>query len=266
MFLQALPAFLLLGAISGFFAGLLGIGGGVILVPGLLWIFTAFALVAEVSMQLAVGTSLATIFVTALASYWGHRRHGAVDGAALVRMTPGLVLGGLAGAVIAGRLDSGVLIVVFALFLIIVALLLWRDIRPRAVRPLPGVMGLFIAGMVIACISALLGIGGGTLTTPYLLWRRFDLRRAIATSAACGVPIASAGAVGYLLADWHSEVTSAVSGQTGHVYWPAVFAMSVGAIAAAPRGARLTHRLPVGKMRKGFALLLAVVGGHLLLG
>ncbi len=103
-------------------------------------------------------------------------------------------------------------------------------------------------------------------TTPYLLWHRFDLRRAIATSAACGVPIACAGALGYLLTDWHSGMEAAQPWQTGYVYWPAVLGMSVTAIATAPWGARLTHSLPVGLMRKSFALVLIVVGAHLLSG
>jgi len=257
-------AFLSLGAISGFFAGLLGIGGGVILVPGLLWIFSASGLMVEPSMQLAVGTSLATIFVTALSSYWGHRRHGAVHGRVWLRMAPGLVAGGLAGAVIAGQMASETLVVVFALFMFSVALLLLRDVKPRRARPLPGGAGLFMAGVIIASVSALLGIGGGTLTTPYLLWHRFDLRQAIATSAACGVPVTGAGAVGYLLADWHSSMSAAMPWQTGYVYWPAVISLSVSAMLTAPWGAGLTHSLPVGTMRKIFALLLVVVGIHLL--
>ena len=259
-----IAGYLLLGGVAGLLAGLLGIGGGLVIVPGLLWLFAAGGVEAARLTQLAVGTSLASIVFTAAVSSAAHHRHGAVLWPVAARLAPGLVLGAALGAGLADRLDSVVLRRVFAVFELLVALQLLLALRPPPGRGLlagPAVAG---AGGLIGLVSALVGIGGGTLTTPFLLWCRVDLRRAIATSAACGLPIALAGAVAYAVVGLDERGLPAWS--SGYVYWPAVLALVPASMAAAPLGARLTHVLPLAWLRRVFALLLVVIGIRLLSG
>lgn len=192
-----LTGYVLLGGIAGLLAGLLGIGGGLVMVPGLLWLFVLGGVESTALTQLAVGTSLAVIVFTAAVSTAAHHRHRAVQWPVVARLAPGLVLGAVLGAALADRLDSLALRRVFALFELLVALQLLLDLRPSPARALPAGPALAGAGGLIGLVSALVGIGGGTLTTPFLLWYRLGLRRAIATSAACGLPIALAGAASY---------------------------------------------------------------------
>lgn len=255
-----LAGYVLLGGIAGLLAGLLGIGGGLVMVPGLLWLFVLGGVESTALTQLAVGTSLAVIVFTAAVSTAAHHRHRAVQWPVVARLAPGLVLGAVLGATLADRLDSLALRRVFALFELLVALQLLLDLRPSPARALPAGPALAGAGGLIGLVSALVGIGGGTLTTPFLLWCRLGLRRAIATSAACGLPIALAGAASYGVMGEEGML----AWRSGHVYWPAVLALAPASMAAAPLGARLTHILPLPWLRRGFALLLGLVGLRLL--
>ncbi len=265
--MEALPLYLLsylmLGAVVGLCAGLFGIGGGLIIVPALAYIFQSQLQIGDHLMQIAVGTSLATIIPTALSSIYAHHRHGAVLWPAALRLAPGIVAGTTCGAVIADVISNDALRYFFAAFTLLVALHMMFGGTPTGRRVLPGGAGMAAAGMVIGAVSALVGIGGGTLTTPFLCWCRVDLRRAIATAAACGLPIALTGTAGYLIAGINE--TGLPSGSSGYIYWPAVVAIAAASIFTAPLGARLTHVLPVTKLRRLFALLLAAVAVRLLL-
>lgn len=259
-----LLTYLLTGAVAGLLAGLLGIGGGLVVVPALAFLFAGEGFAATTLMHFAVGTSLATIVVTAMASLLAHHRRGSVHWPAVVCLTPGLLAGALGGAWLARQTSSPGLSVIFGIFEILVALQLLLDVRPAAHRALPGRITLGLAGGIIGAVSALLGIGGGTLTVPYLLWHRLDIRNAIGTAAACGLPIALAGVLGFALG---SGVEGATAGsQTGFVYWPAAGAIVLASVPAAPAGAQLAHHLPRRTLRLVFAGFLLLVGLKMILG
>jgi uncharacterized membrane protein YfcA len=242
------------GAFAGLLAGLLGVGGGLVIVPVLAFSFAAQGMDNEVLMHLAVGTSLATIIFTSSSSVYAHHRRGAVEWGVFRAITPGIVLGGLLGAVIARWLPTLSLRTLFGVFELIVALQMALNLKPAAHRGLPGRWGMGGAGMVIGTLSSLVGIGGGTLSVPFLLWCNVAMQRAIATSAACGLPIAVAGATGFVLAGWHHPQLPAWS--SGYLYWPALLGISAASVLFAPLGARLAHSMPTLLLKRLFALLL----------
>jgi uncharacterized membrane protein YfcA len=242
------------GAFAGLLAGLLGVGGGLLIVPVLAFSFAAQGFPGEVQMHLAVGTSLATIIFTSISSIYAHHRLGAVAWPVFRAITPGIVLGALIGALLARLIPSLSLRTLFGVFELMVALQMALNLKPAAHRALPGGWGMGSAGVVIGALSALLGIGGGTLSVPFLLWCNVTMQRAIATAAACGLPIAIAGAVGFVLAGWGQPQLPAWS--TGYLYWPALLGIVAASILVAPLGARLAHRLPAALLKRLFALLL----------
>jgi uncharacterized membrane protein YfcA len=243
-----------LGLAVGFVAGLLGVGGGLIIVPALIFLLHAHGLAAGMEPQLALGTSLASILFTSLASVRAHHRHGAVAWPLVRRIAPGIVAGTLAGAVLAAQMPATVLKVFFVVFLFYAATQMWLDFRPAPHRGLPGRAGTTLAGGVIGAVSSWVGIGGGTLSVPFMLWHNVPLHRAIATSAAIGFPIAAAGALGYVAGGWRAGGLPA--GSLGFVYLPALAGIVLGSVLTAPLGARTAHRLPVRPLKRVFALLL----------
>lgn len=253
-----LLAYLLTGAIAGLMAGLLGIGGGLVIVPALAWLFADRGFAEAALMHYAVGTSLATIVATSISSLLAHNRRGSVHWAAVRALTPGILVGALGGAWLARHISSPVLSGVFGVFELLVALQLLAGARPGPHRILPGSGVLAVAGAVIGGVSALLGIGGGTLTVPFLLWNRIDIRTAVGSAAACGLPIALAGAAGFAIGGLHAGAPPGAN--TGFIYWPAVAGIVLASIPLAPLGARLAHRLPRRLLRRVFALLLALIG------
>lgn len=255
--MEVLPFYLLLGAAAGFSAGLFGIGGGLIVVPVLAYLFQSDLPSGDHLMQLAVGTSLATVIPTALSSIRSHHRYGAVQWPLVLRLAPGLAVGAACGAAIADVISSDALRYLFATFMLLIALHMALGRVAAGRRALPGPAGMAAAGMAIGTLSALVGIGGGTLTTPFLIRCRVDIRRAIGTSAACGLPIALSGTAAYLFAGLNE--TGLPAGGSGYIYWPAAVAIAAVSVVTAPLGARLTHTLPVTQLRRLFAALLALV-------
>jgi uncharacterized membrane protein YfcA len=255
--------YLLTGAIAGLMAGLLGIGGGLIIVPVLALLFAGQGFAADSIMHFAVGSSLATIVPTSISSLLAHHRRGSVLWAVIRPLTPGIVLGALAGAWLARQVSSPGLAVIFGVFEILVAIQLLWGRQPVAHRRLPGRAGLGAAGGVIGMVSAVLGIGGGTLTVPFLLWHRVDIRAAVGTAAACGLPIAFAGAAGFAMS---AGAERAPGLQTGFLYWPAVGGIVITSVLLAPLGARLAHHLPRQTLQRVFAAFLVVVGVKMILG
>jgi uncharacterized membrane protein YfcA len=256
-----LLSYLITGALAGLMAGLLGIGGGLVIVPALALLFAGQGFAQGTMMHFAVGTSLATIVLTSVSSLLAHHRRGSVLWPAVRGMAPGIVLGALAGAWLARQVSSPQLALVFGVFEILVALQLLVDRQPAAHRALPGRAGLGLAGGVIGAVSALLGIGGGTLIVPFLLWNQVDIRKAVGTAATCGLPIALAGAAGFMLAGQGSE--PATGWNTGFVYWPAVAGIVLASVPLAPLGARLAHWLPRRLLQLIFAVFLAAVGARM---
>jgi uncharacterized protein len=259
-----LAGFLLTGVLSGLLAGLFGVGGGVIVVPALIFLFGHLGFGGDWIPHLAVGSSLAAIVGTGAASALSHHRRGSVRWDLVLALAPGIVLGAGAGALVAGALPELWLTRVFAAFLAFVGLRMLIPPRGHGSRPLPGRLGLAAVGGGIGALSALVGIGGGTLTVPFLSGRGLGMRQAVGSSAACGLPIALAGALGFILVGWGRE--GLPHGSTGFVYWPAVGLILLASMPSAPLGARLAHALPVRHLRRAFGLLLLGMALHLALG
>ena len=251
-----------LGACAGMLAGLLGVGGGLIIVPVLTFLFAAQHLPAEYILHLALGTSLATIMFTSVSSTRAHHGRGAVEWTIVRRITPGILVGTLLGSWMAAQLSSRFLKGFFVTFLYYVALQMLLDIKPKPHRQLPGATGTFGVGNLIGGISSLVGIGGGTMSVPFMLWCNVPLRTAIGTSAAIGFPIALAGAVGYAANGFAVKALPPFT--LGFVYLPALFGITVVSVLTAPLGARLAHSLPVTRLKKVFAVLLIAVGTKML--
>lgn len=255
--------YLATGSFAGVLAGLLGVGGGLIIVPILALSFAASGIAEAVQMHLAVGTSLATIIFTSLSSVRAHHRRGAVEWAIVRALAPGIVAGALFGAIIARWLPSTSLRYLFGAFELFVAVQMALSLKPAPHRGLLGRWGMGAAGATIGTLSALVGVGGGTLTVPFLLWCNVTIQRAIATAAACGLPIAVAGAAGFVLSGWgHAQLPPLSS---GYLYWPALLGVSTASVLAAPLGARLAHSLPTPLLKRLFALLLLALALRMLL-
>jgi len=257
-------AFIALGLFAGFMAGLLGIGGGAVMVPLLAMIFTAREFPADQVIHLALGTSMATIIFTATSSLRAHHKHGAVLWDTLAAFTPGVLVGTLVGAQIAARVSTRGLAIFFACFIACVAVQMALNFKPKPHRELPGRGGLGLAGGVIGALSALVAIGGGSLTVPYLAWCNVPVHRAIGTSAALGLPIAFFGTLGYIWNGWGEAGLPAWS--LGYVYLPALALVMAGSVVSAPVGARLAHRLPVATLKRLFAGILVLLAAKMLHG
>lgn len=258
-----LAAYLAVGAVAGIIAGLLGLGGGIVIVPALFFIFIQLDFPEPVLMHLAVATSLATIIFTAISSTLAHHRKGAVLWPVVRLLVPGIVAGALLGAVIADYMPSEHMRMAFGIFELLVALQIGFEFRPDSARQLPGNSGMSLAGGVIGSLSTLLGIGGGTLTVPYLVWCNVNIRNAVAVSAACGLPIALAGCIGMVITGWDNAHLPPNS--IGYVYWPAALCILLASVLTAPLGARLAHALPLATLKKTFAVVLAIIGLRMLI-
>jgi len=258
---EAIILLLLLGAFSGFVAGLLGIGGGLIIVPVLLYLL-APSIDQSILMHTAIGTALAAIVFTSISSLYAHHRHGAIIWRNFVKLTPTILLGSYSGAILAKYLSFDFLRVFFALFEITVALIMWFGISASSHADNLSRWVWSIAGYVIGLISAMVGIGGGTMTTPFLVYNNVEIKNAIATSAAVGMPIAIAGSIGFMVAGSSQNLPT---GGIGFVNFEALIAIVAASIFFAPLGAKVTHRLHSKKLKKGFSIFLAFLAIMVLL-
>jgi uncharacterized membrane protein YfcA len=259
-----LLTYLLTGAVAGLMAGLLGIGGGLVIVPVLAILFTRHGFSVDAVMHYAVGTSLATIIPTSISSLLAHQRRGSVHWPVVRSMVPGILLGAIASAWLARQMSSAGLGMLFGVFVLLVAVQLLLGVKPAPHRQLPGAVGLGVAGSVIGLLSGLLGIGGATMTVPFLLWNRVDIRLAVGTAATIGLPIAIAGATGFVLTGLN--VPAQPGNNSGFVYWPAVAGVVLASVPMAPLGAGLAHYLPRATLQRVFALLLLVIAMKMILG
>lgn len=261
--LTTLLLYLALGAFAGVMAGMLGVGGGLIIVPVLAWIFGRQQVSDTLIMHLAIGTSLASIVVTSISSVRAHHQRGAVLWPAFWRLTPGIVIGAWLGAAVADVLSSAALTKIFAVFVLMVSAQMAFGAKPAPQRELPAAAGMAVTGGVIGALSAIVGIGGGSLTVPFLIWCNIHMRQAVATSAACGLPIALAGALGFIVTGFNAADLPAWS--LGYVYGPALIGVAFASMLTAPLGAKLAHTLPTDSLKKVFAVFLAAVGAKMLL-
>jgi hypothetical protein len=248
-----LTTLLAAGAMAGTAAGLLGIGGGVIIVPVLSLVFAAEGVDPEIIIKVAVGTSLATIMVTAVSSTWAHHRHGAVRWPQVRTMTLGVVPGSLFGAWLADIIPGYWLTLGFIGFLMLVSLqMAWGPVS--AGRGLPGPRRLQAVSFGVGTLSAMMGIGGGALHVPYLSWCGISVKQAIATSAAIGFPLALTSCLGFVLTGL--DEANLPPHSLGYINLPAFIGVVAASILFAPLGARLAHRLPDRVIKRLFALFL----------
>lgn len=261
--LLTLLIYLALGAVAGIVAGLFGIGGGLLIVPVLVFSFGVQGMAPEVLTHVAVATSLATIVVTSISSIRAHQQRGGVRWELFKPLAVGIVLGAFLGALTADRLQGPDLQVTIGIFALLVAFQMAFGLKPKAGQAPPTFAGLSGAGGVIGWASAIFGIGGGTLTVPYLTWRQVPMQQAVATSAACGLPIALIGAVTNIYTGWGEPELAPWS--LGYVYLPAFFGIILSSSLFAKVGARWAHSLPADLLKKIFAAFLLLVALRFLL-
>ncbi len=247
-------AYLVLGAFVGFFAGLLGVGGGAIMVPMLTTMFAAQGFPKSEVVHLALGTSMAAIVLTSLSSLRAHHAHGAVLWPVVRAIAPGVLVGTFAATFVAANLPTRPLALFFAAFMAYVSVQMFLNIKPKPSRELPGSVGMSAVGVGIGAVSALVAIGGGSLSVPFMTWCNVKVHNAIGTSAAIGLPIAVAGTVGYLANGWGRDGLPDLT--LGFIYVPALVLVSLVSTITAPLGARLAHRLPVPTLKRVFAVLV----------
>ena len=255
-------SYLLLGAFVGFFAGLFGIGGGLVLVPVLSFLFDAQHLTAEHNLHLALGTAMAAIIFSASYSAYTHHGHRAVNLNIVRNITPGLLLGALLGTFLASYIASFYLTIFFALFVYFSALQMLLNLKPKPTRQLPGRLGMTLAGTGIGAISSLVSIGGGVISVPFMLHHNIPIREAIGTSAALGLPIAIGGTIGYIATGL--ALPALPGGTLGFVYLPALFTLAAGSVFTTHLGAKAAHRLPIKILKQWFAVLLFVLATKML--
>ncbi|GAA5236740.1 sulfite exporter TauE/SafE family protein [Verticiella sediminum] len=254
---------LVLGLACGFAAGLLGIGGGMVLAPFLTLVLTWRGMPLDLVVHVAIATSMATILFTSLSSMRAHHRRGGVRWRIVAAMVPGLFIGGLlSGGAVFSLVPTSWLALFFGLFVSYSALKMFVGKPPKPERQLPGPVGLTAAGAGIGFLSGLVGAGGGFLSVPFLTRSNVPLPAAIGTSAALGFPIALANTVGYIGSGW--KETAGMPGMLGYVSWPTLLVVVAASVLVAPRGAALAHQLPVATLKRVFASLLFVLAGYML--
>ncbi|MDY6841542.1 MAG: sulfite exporter TauE/SafE family protein [Pseudomonadota bacterium] len=256
-------SYLVLGALAGTVAGLFGIGGGLMIVPVLMFFFDLQGINPEIIPHLAIGTSLATIVFTSISSIRSHNKHGAVRWDLFRPMIAGIVAGALVGAWTASLMSGRALELVIGIFVILAGLNMMFRVAPKPGRDVPGGAGLAVAGGGIGWASAIFGIGGGTLTVPYLSWCNVRMQQAVGTSAACGLPIAIAGALGNIWTGWNNPALPELS--LGFIYLPALGGIILTSLFFARIGANLAHRLNPRVLSRVFAIMLVLMGLRFLL-
>ena len=253
----------LTGAFAGFAAGLLGIGGGLIIVPVLFFIFSTQAYEQQHLMHMALATSLATIIITSISSTLAHHRKHAVLWPTVLLLSPGICLGAWLGAGFAAQLDTTLLKPIFGFFEIFVAFLMYSQYQSKKHQRTIGIGNGFIGGSIIGGISAIVGIGGGTLTVPFLHWHKINIKNSVATSAACGLPIAIFATAAYVFKGW--DISHTQPHMFGFVQLHAFLLISISSFLFAPLGAKLAHTISDVLLKKIFSIFLLLLGLKMLL-
>jgi uncharacterized membrane protein YfcA len=252
-----LAAYAAVGAFVGFLAGLLGIGGGMTLVPILAALFSAQAFAPEHTVHLALGTGMASVVFTSSASVREHHRLGAVDWTVVRRFVPGMVAGTLLSTLASGWVSQRALALAFAAIVYGGAVQILLGRKPAAARSLPGPAGMLAVGVTIGIVCGLVSAGGAFLTVPFMLFCGVAMHTAIGTAAAVGIPVAVIGTIGFVISGWRVEALPALS--LGFVFVPALIALVIGSTFTARFGARAAHRLPVATLKRVFAGLLILL-------
>ena len=261
--IESLIIFLILGCIVGFLAGLLGIGGGTVLVPVLTSVFIQQGIPLEIVVHLALGTSMASIVLTSIASFRAHHKKGAVLWGVVKQMAPWVVIGSFAATYLAANMRSIELTIFFSVFLLLVSVQMFLNKQPKPSRTMPNGIKLSSAAGGIGAISSMVAIGGGALNVPFMVWHNIPITKAIGTAAALGFPIALAGSLGYLINGWN--FTNEQNLMAGYIYFPAVVAITATSFFIAPFGAKLAHSLPTAIIKKIFAIFLLLLCAKMVL-
>ncbi len=254
--------YLLMGLFVGFFAGMLGIGGGLILVTLMVFLFGVQGFPADRILHIALGTALTSIVFTSISSLRAHHRHGAVRWDIVKMATPGLVAGTLLGAVAADRMASKYLAIFFVAFVYCAAVQMFVDMKPKPARTLPGRAGMSVAAIITGIVSSLVGAGGGLLSIPLMTMCNVPMRNAVGTSAALGLPIAIAGTAGYVYTGLGQDHLPPLT--LGYVYVPALVGIVIGTFVTVPAGAKAAHTMPVPRLKKIFAVILFLMATKML--
>ncbi len=259
--LSVLLPVLLLGGFAGFMAGLLGVGGGLIIVPIMLWLLNALG-IADNTQHIAVATSLAVMVFTNLSSAMAQHRKKVVLWPLVWKFAPWMVVGTLLGSGIAQYLPNKGMQIFFVVFALVIAIQTILNFKPKGSRSLPGNLGLSISGSLIGCVSSWVGIGGASLSIPFMLYCNVPMINAVGTSSALGWPIAVSGAIGYVISGW--QYTDISHGMLGYVFLPAMMALALGTVTCAPLGVKVAHKLPARTLKLIFSALLIIMASQML--
>jgi uncharacterized membrane protein YfcA len=253
----------MLGLLAGFLAGLLGIGGGMILVPFMTVLLTWRGVPSELVVHAAVATSMATILFTSISSVAAHQRKKTVRWDLVFAFAPGIIIGGLiSGGAVFAALKTGWVALFFATFVGYMSIQMRSNRQPKATRQMPGPLGTGAAGAGIGFVSGLVGAGGGFMSVPFMTWCNVALHQAVGTSAALGFPIALASVGGYLWSG--SKLVDLPPGMLGFIYWPALLVIVAFSIPLAPIGAKLAYKLPVKSLKRAFSYVLFSLAAYML--
>ncbi|ASK26784.1 sulfite exporter TauE/SafE family protein [Neisseria chenwenguii] len=257
-YLTMIAALLAAGGAAGFLAGLFGVGGGTIIVPIVLWVLQLQNAGGHPYAQhLAIGTSFAVMVFTTLSSVYAQHKKRSIDWQTVLRMSPGMIAGVLLGAVSAKFIPTYGLQIFFIVFLLAIAIKTLTGANPKPSRRLPRTGGLTAVGIVFGTASSWVGIGGGSLSVPFLMYCNMEAHKAIGTSSGLAWPIAVAGTTGYLVMGWN--VSDLPAGSLGFLYLPAVAVLSIATVACAPLGVKTAHKLPAKKLKTAFGILLLLI-------
>lgn len=254
---------LAVGLFAGVIAGLFGVGGGLILVPVVLWVLQVQGLENGFAQHIAIGTSFAVMVFTSFSSAWSQYRKQAVDWAVFRSMAPGVAGGVVLGALVSQFLPNKGLQAFFVVFCTIIAVRALLGMKPAPSRHLPSAKGLAGAGGIIGMLSSWVGIGGGSLTVPFLTFCNVPVHRSVGTSAALGWPIAAMGTIGYMWSGWGSEGLPEMA--AGFVYLPVIAVLAAATTVGAPLGVKLSHKLSPDNLKRGFGLLLLLIAFKMLM-
>jgi len=254
--------FALTGLLAGFMAGLLGIGGGFIIVPLLLLVLPQIGIDLSLLVHFSVGTSLACICITSLSSAYAHQRKQAINWSLMKPIVPGLILGAIFGSLLAGVIKGSILILIFVSGALLTAVYLMSDHQtPHANKPTNGFI-YFFYGQFTGIISALIGIGGGSVLVPFLVYRGESMVKSVGTAAAGGFPIALFASVGFVYSGW--SATKNVEYASGYIYWPAFLGIILFSSLSAPLGAKVAHFIKEKSLKQIFAIFLILTSAQII--
>ena len=262
MLLSDIVMLLLCGSIAGFLAGLLGIGGGMILVPFMILVFNHLNFDQSVIVHMAIATGMATILFTTSSAIWAHHKHNSIDWKLVASLSPGMVVGGLfGGSEIFEAINTSWLSLFFAIFIVYSSIQMIINKKPQPGRQLPGSLGLFSFGAFAGTLSSLLGAGGAFITVPFMLWCNVKPHVAMASSSGLGFPIAAAATIGYMYGSWgHPNLPP---GSLGFVYMPAESCIVTVSIFTSPLGAKMARKLNVNQLKRAFGVMLFVLAAFM---